>query len=203
VRFSADDANLIAHSWDGVVTGWTFEEKQRKVVRKFYFSPAQKIITVAPNHDGTILAVSYGNDDALAELWLMDDWGDHQKYMSLVGQSGPAYALDWHPQQASLVTGSADGTLSIWDVETGNVLQRFDLYDGIINAVRFSHNGNYIAAGCAVDSRIAIIDSRSNALIAELNAHRAGTDAVAWSADDKLVSCSDREKKLKVWSVVP
>jgi len=198
VRFSHDERVLCSLSWDNQIIG---RSTTSNGPINYSLKPQNTVITVAPSPTGENLAVSFLKSNQ-AELWKIGQYHDHEVYATLTGHQQDVYALDWNPLGTTVATGSADGTVKIWDSGTGGAISTLQDITGKRAPLRYSHNGNLLAIGSPVDPSIIIYDMRTLRILAALAGHLGGTDDIKWSLDDtKIVSCSDREKTVKLWSV--
>ncbi len=80
----------------------------------------------------TALAVAIGAPGFLPHSRLQ--LGDPQEVGAVTFSTNGKYML----------TGSDQGTIRLWEVETGREMRRFDGHTGAINSVAFSHDGKYM-----------------------------------------------------------
>ncbi len=56
-------------------------------------------------------------------------------------------ALAWHPNGKELATGSAHGTVTLWDLETGLEKRRLEDASSAVRSLTYSHDGRWLASG--------------------------------------------------------
>lgn len=84
------------------------------------------------------------------------------------GHQGPVYSVDcgvWNNQEV-IASGSADGSVIIWDISSGNRRRTFNETADAVYAVRISRGGNRVAAGSR-DGKVRIWNIRNNRLTHE------------------------------------
>jgi WD40 repeat protein len=54
------------------------------------------------------------------------------------------WAVAFSPNGKYVLTGSNQGTIRLWEAETGREVRGFDGHTGVINSVAFSHDGKYM-----------------------------------------------------------
>jgi hypothetical protein len=101
-----------------------------------------------------------------------------------------------------IVSGAADNTIRIWDVQTGKEINCLFGHGGGVNGVAFSPDGGRIVSG-ADDTTIRIWDAKSGAELACLRGHAWRVYSVAISPDGAyIVSCS-RDGTIRLWNAEP
>lgn len=59
----------------------------------------------------------------------------------------PAQCICWHPNGNYVATGSADRTVRVWDVQSGQCVCMFAGHAGPVLSVAFSPRGDLLASG--------------------------------------------------------
>src|SRR5262249_46682617 len=67
-------------------------------------------------------------------------------------------ALAWSPDGLHLASASDDGTVRIWDAQTGALLYRYTGHHGPVSALAWSPDGHWIASGGA-DATVQVWDA--------------------------------------------
>jgi WD40 repeat protein/serine/threonine protein kinase len=116
----------VAHVWD-TATGALLAELR---------NDATGFFSIAFSADGRWLATSGGND---VRVFDARSW---KQALALTGQ----HRLSWDPTGPRLLTGSAEGDVSIWAIPSGSRLRHLREIGAPVNRVAFSPNGELVAA---------------------------------------------------------
>ena len=108
----------------------------------------------------------------------------------------------WSPDGARGVTQEEDGTVRLWEAATGRCLRHLNGPLGGGSAAAFSHDGAWIATGCA-SGLLVLYDTATLARLFAFQAHGSEVGIVAWSpAGDRLASAAGTEAPM-VWDLYP
>ena len=116
----------VAHVWD-TATGALLAELRNSALNLF---------SLAFSADGRWLATSGGNDVRVFDV------GTWAQVRTLAGQR----RLSWDPTGPRLLTGSAEGDVSIWAIPGGSRLRHLREIGEPVNRVAFSPNGELVVA---------------------------------------------------------
>ena len=141
LAYSANEAVIVSGSADNVVRTWR----------------------VTPAEDGEDIAV--GRDSLEMTGALVREYNGHQ---------GAVYSVDAalvlprraNNQTAMIASGSADTSVIIWNLRSGNPYSTFDESTDAVYAVKFSPNGEFVAAG-GRDGKVRLWNLRRRALTHE------------------------------------
>lgn len=112
---------------------------------------------------------------------------------SFTGHSDGVCGVDWSPDDTALVTGSKDGTVRLWDAETGECAHVFTHGDerGEVRAVAWSPKGDVVAS-VSTDRTLRLWSARTRRQIQVIGLP-AGPRSVRFDSDGQrvLVACDD------------
>jgi WD40 repeat protein len=100
----------------------------------------------------------------------------------------------------TLVTGNFNGTVKLWDMASGRVLQTLDghshlVYKGVLSP------DEKIVASCSLDGKIKLWDLATGRELRTLTGHTDGVKAVVFSPDGKLLASASNDGTLRLWDV--
>jgi WD40 repeat protein len=102
----------------------------------------------------------------------------------------------------SIVSGSVDKAIRIWDANTGEITAGpFEGHTDWVWSVAFSPDSKRVVSG-SVDKTIRILDVETRKTIAgPFEGHTDSIFAVAFSPDGKRVVSGSRDKTIRIWNV--
>ncbi len=109
-------------------------------------------------------------------------------------------SLALSPDDKLLITGGADGEISLWEVDSGKQISSFRAHNGWITSVAFNPNGNMIAS-CSDSSVVKLWDLKTRKCLKILRGHTDKARQISFNLSGTiLASCSD-DQTIKIWDV--
>lgn len=119
---------------------------------------------------------------------------------TLTGHSGQIRAVAISPNGELIASGSADKTVKIWDLATGNLLHSLSGHANWVRGVAFSMDGKTLVS-CSADKTIKIWNAIAGNLIQTLVGHANGVSAVTISPDGKTIISGSDDGTVKLWEL--
>jgi len=97
-----------------------------------------------------------------------------------------------------LASGSADGDIYIWDVNTGNCVRTLTGSIYGVNSVTFNNAGLLVSGSKDMTVKVWLVDTGE--LLRTLDGHRSSVHSVAFNNVGKIASGSN-DKTVKIWDL--
>ena len=137
---------------------------------------------LAPGTD-TFGAIQSAENATAAVLWIRES-------------NGP---FAFSPDGRRIASGSSDGSLQIWDVESGALLVKsLNGHSGAIHSIAFSPNGERIVSG-SQDKTLRLWDAATGTPGKSLSGHNEAIYSVAFSPDSTRIVSASGDKTLRLW----
>jgi WD40 repeat protein/3',5'-cyclic AMP phosphodiesterase CpdA len=127
----------------------------------------------------------------------LPDARDPEAVLSAVSECN---AVVFSPDGALLATGCADGSVWLWEAETGQQLRALRGHRGSVLGVAFSPDGRLLAGG-GEDGTVRLWEAATGRQLHALDGHRGSVLGVAFSPDGRLLASGDREGSMRLWEV--
>nr|MDJ0556179.1 WD40 repeat domain-containing protein [Microcoleaceae cyanobacterium MO_207.B10] len=104
------------------------------------------------------------------------------------------------PDGQTIVTGSSDNTIKVWDMATGNLKATLTGHSDSVRSVAISPDGQTIVSG-SWDDTIKVWDLATGNLKATLTGHSSSVRSVAISPDGRTIVSGSWDETIKVWDL--
>ena len=118
----------------------------------------------------------------------------------LAGHTNRVETVGLHSDGRRAVSASWDGTLRVWELETGACLHVLAGHTSMVNAVALHPDGRR-AVSASADSTLRVWDLETGASLLVLAGHTGGVNALALHPDGRRVVSASWDKTLRVWDL--
>ena len=185
-RYSFDGKYIVTLDFIGVVKIFDSEGSFLKSIQE------AKACGIAVSHDDTLIATG-SCDDGTIKLW---DFNTGKLRKTLTGHTQAVCCLDFSKEGDLIVSGSADHTIKLWDLQ-GNIVQDIDAHYDEVTSVEFSPKTKHILSSSK--DKTAKIWDMNGKLVKSMNAHNEWLrSAHFWTNGNKVVTAS-ADKTALIW----
>ncbi len=115
----------------------------------------------------------------------------------LSGHARPVRTVKYSPDGARIASGSADGTMRIWDRNSGQCLAVLSGHQGAVTSVAYSPDGLVIASAGA-DGVLRIWDSKTNIATAAFRIHAEAIRSACFFPDGQRIVTGAHDKRVRI-----
>jgi len=117
----------------------------------------------------------------------------------LQGHEDSALSVAWRGDGKRLVSGGGDGTVRIWDAETGQAVGQPMQHGGSVRSVAWRGDGKRLVSG-GNDGTMRIWDAETGQAVGQpMQGHDAGVNSVAWRGDGKRIVSGGNDGTMRIW----
>jgi hypothetical protein len=118
---------------------------------------------------------------------------------TLTGHGKTVFSAAYSPYGRRIASASYDGTIKIWDAESGALMHTLTGHDGsVYYSAAYSPDGRRIVSA-SYDGTIKIWDAEGGALLRALTGHTDIVRSVAYSPDGKRIVSASYDNTIKIW----
>eukprot|EP00761_Pharyngomonas_kirbyi_P001469 gb/GECH01001473.1/.p1 GENE.gb/GECH01001473.1/~~gb/GECH01001473.1/.p1 ORF type:complete len:444 (+),score=120.42 gb/GECH01001473.1/:1-1332(+) len=168
--------------------------------------PKGTCISVLYGHAGPIMSGTFSSDgkfaltgaeDGTVRVWNPKDSSTVHQFSGPTFGEAPVTALTPVPRQPLIVTGAADGTVTLCHITNGNVVARTQHHEDSVESVSYSPNMPLYASG-SLDGNLCIWDAGTNQ-VRQTCSHNDGVVKVMWHPDQPVVFTGSLDGRIRLW----
>ncbi len=122
----------------------------------------------------------------------------HGTYSS---QGGQIWGVSWSPDGTRIASASANGTVQVWDPNSGHTLLTYTGHSRRVQTVAWSPDGRHLASA-GDDKSVQVWDATTGTLRVTYHGHTNDVLGVAWSPDSRRISSGSDDGTAQVWDAV-
>ena len=120
----------------------------------------------------------------------------------ILGHTGAVTALAFAPDGRTLISGSTDATIRLWDVTSKQILKKtLEGHLAAVQGLAFAPDGKSFASASR-DKSVRLWDVATGREVRPLGSHDANACCVAFSPDGKTVASGGLDRMVRFWGVV-
>ncbi|MBD2128701.1 protein kinase [Microcoleus sp. ZQ-A2] len=119
---------------------------------------------------------------------------------TLTGDSNSTNPVAITPDGKTLATGSEEGTIKFWNLQTGELKKTFKGHTSAVNVIVFSPNGQTLASGSA-DESIKLWNLNTEGVLHTLSGRSKGISAIVMTPDSQTLVSGDRVGNIEFWNL--
>lgn len=157
----------------------------------------ERVHGLAYTPDGNVLAVSGGTPAVVGEVKLFNP-ADGTVLKDLLNTSEACFRIAINPAGNKLAVASADRTVRIFDIGSGNLDRAIEAHSDWVIAVAWSPDGSRIATGSR-DRLAKVIKADSGEILSAFALHNEPVLAVAWLPGGNRIATGGADRRVRHW----
>ncbi len=202
IAFSADGNQIYTGGNDASIAIWDARTGIR-LARLFGHSDAVNSIEFRPVEKNSANSSSAGtkqfttiSSDKTIRIW---DAATGLEFQDSVGRAPHSYGFCLSNDGGLLATGGKEGSVSIWNAHSGELIRNFAALGNFINSADFSPDGKHLVV-CSWNNTLKVLDAETGKEIFVLETMTAGSPSCVFSPDGKYFAAGSGDKQAYIWN---
>lgn len=119
---------------------------------------------------------------------------------TLTGHSDSVWSIALGQNDQTLVSGSADRTIKVWNLNTGQLIRTLSGHTDIVRSVALSSDGEILASGSG-DRTIKLWNLQTGRELRTLSGHSGPLWSIAISRDGKTLVSGSEDSTIRIWNL--
>jgi WD40 repeat protein len=119
---------------------------------------------------------------------------------TVINHKKPIASAVFNPDGNLIATGSTDGSVKLWEVDTGKQIKAIIKHPNPVSSISFSPNGNLLAVGLDTGA-ITLWDINYKERIKTLKGHEGKVYSLRFNKDGSLLASGSEDKTVKLWDM--
>ena len=199
VRFSPDEKKLMSFSMDYTVRIW--DARTGTLLQRFRSQAWDKMAAPFryPVFNGEKIALVWPDT---IEVWNVTFESQIQKMWR-----NDIVMVTLSPNEQKFASGSSNGSIGVWDIPSGMLLQTYEGYAGEVMSLEYSPNGQKLASKLRKRNQVLLWDLGTTSLLHTLNSQVGQYDTeintpLAFSRSGKIIACGFAVGTVEIWDAV-
>lgn len=194
LAFLTENGNVLASgSNNGSIRYWNLKTGEWQDV--IYGDALPAVFSLASSPERKLLGT--GRADNIIRVW---NFEDGTLMHTFEGHGDPVTSLAFDAHGNMLVSGSADGTVKLWDIGTSAPPQEFTPSSDWVNSVAL--HGTTLASA-NFNGAIFLWDIDTKKRLYTLTGHSGSVESIAFSSDGKTIASGGHDGKVLLWDLTP
>mmetsp|Transcript_13473 Transcript_13473/g.25535 ORF Transcript_13473/g.25535 Transcript_13473/m.25535 type:complete len:451 (-) Transcript_13473:270-1622(-) len=117
--------------------------------------------------------------------------------VTLEGHEGAAKSFCFSKDGSEILTSSTDGSVKLWDTDTGDEIRSFEGHTKSVWKASFSPNNDLILS-CSADKSLRLWDRATAKEVAKFE-HKSPIHLSAFSDNGRWIASASRDKEIRIW----
>jgi hypothetical protein len=198
MAFTADGSRLVVGGYHELLI---WDPATAKLVERVGNVP-QRILGLAFNSDGSLLALAGGSPGVAGEVRLIPWQGEPKRDTNpkiLATQDDVFFDVAFRPDGKQLAASGADGSVRVFDLPEAIERLKISGHSDWVTALAYSPDGKLVATASR-DKTAKVFDAKTGNLLATHSGHDAPVRAVAFAPDGESV-ISAGGGRIRIWNV--